>query len=497
MSRIVSLTMLVVLGFALVSAEDERPNIVLIMVDDMGFSDPGCMGGEVQTPHIDSLAHQGLVFTNFANNGKCLPTRQSLFLGHYARHLDASRNTELSYAMKAAGYGSYMAGKVHGHTRLGWDRSVTMFAADSHWQPKRIWVDGISDSDFLESHPEYYSSDTFTDYALKYLDFHQAERPEDPFFLYLAFSAPHDPLHAPVETIARYGGVYEAGWDAIRQQRFLRMQELDVFGRPIELAPKDADVPTWETLSPAEQAWEAAKMRVHAAMVDRIDQNIGRVLDKLRGLQEYDNTLVIFLSDNGANRLEYGDPQKGSPGAVDSSVALGKYWAWASNTPFKGYKSSNYEGGGHAPMICHWPARIIAGSKDHDLAHITDITATCLELAGLPTQRILGKSLTLAFQGQRRQLHTDGLGFGFKSAHAWRNERYKLVRYEGSPWQLYDMMLDPTEIVDLAEDKPDMLEKMRQQWLDWNQTVSFRGQPEALKPAGTAGQELTLIELKL
>jgi arylsulfatase len=480
--------------------EAERPNIVLFMVDDMGFSDPGFAGGEVRTPALDRLADEGMIFTHFTNNGKCLPTRQALFLGNYARNLDNSENTELSYALKAAGYGSYMVGKVHGHTRLGWDRSVTMFAADDHWEPKNIWVNGLKDPDFLDSHPDYYSSDTFTDYGLQYIEEHLAERPEDPFFLYLAYSAPHDPLHAPTETVEKYEGVYEKGWDTIREERYQRILEKNFFGRPVEMAPRDPDVPLWNSLSKEKQQAEAARMRVHAAMVDRVDQNIARVYRLLEEKDLLENTLIVFLSDNGATRADWVEPSPDfiGDGSVEGSVALGIGWASASNAPLREYKSSNFEGGGRTTALAYWKGTIQPGSVDHDFAHVTDLTATFLDLAGLPHDRILGKTLRPAFHGRERDLHTDeGIGFGFKQAHAWREGKWKLVRYKG-PWHLFDMEADPTEVHNLVDEYPEIVERLESKWIEWNKGVVYRGQAEDLKGEDArGGQEPTLIELNL
>jgi arylsulfatase len=473
-----------------------KPNILLILVDDMGYSDPSFMGGEVRTPHIDALSRRGITFTNFCNNGKCLPTRQSLLSGNYARYIGNQGNVvALGQAMKYAGYGSYMTGKVHGHSRFDWDRSVTMFAAASHWAPKRVWVNGFTDENFLEKHPNFYSSDTWTDYALEYLDDHFAQRPDDPFFLYLAFNAPHDPLHAPEETIARYEGVFDAGWDEVRKRRHLRLIERGLLDADVKLPPKDPTVPDWETLSADEKAYEIRKMMVHAAMVDRIDQNVGRVMTRLKRAGVADDTLVIFLSDNGANRLRYGNPKKDMPGPAGTGHALGKPWAHASNSPFSGYKSSNYEGGGRTPAVFCWPNRIRPRVTD-DFAHVTDITATCLDLAGLPHDRIVGRTLTPALDGKDLDNSDRELGFGFRSAHAYREGDWKLVRFEGSPWQLYDMRKDPTEIHDLAGKLPDVVERLKRKWIDWNSLVVYRGQDEKLKPVDQ-GQEYTLIELNL
>jgi arylsulfatase len=475
---------------------NRRPNILLILVDDMGYSDPGFVGGEVRTPNLDRLASRGLIFPQMCNNGKCLPTRQSLLTGNYARYIGPQANTvELSQAMKYAGYGSYMTGKVHGHSRLWWDKSVTMFAAGSHWAPKQVWVNGFTDEDFLQKHPNFYSSDTWTDYALKYIDEHLDDRPMDPFFLYLAYNAPHDPLHAPEETIARYKGVFDVGWDEIRKRRYQRVIDKGMLDPSAKLPPKDPTVPDWNSLSADQKAYEIRKMCTHAAMVDRIDQNIGRVLKKLEQTGQSDNTLIIFLSDNGANRLQYGNPKKDMPGPKGTGHALGKPWAHASNSPFSGYKSSNYEGGGRTPAIFHWPAGIAKHRVDHELAHVTDITATCLELVGLDNSRILGKSLVPAFTGRKRQIHQE-LGFGFRSAHAYREGKWKLVRFEGPSWELYDTHADPTEINNLADRHPEIVERLEKKWIKWNESVIYRGQADELKPLDQ-GQEPTLIELNL
>jgi arylsulfatase len=475
---------------------DDRPNILLVLVDDMGYSDPGFMGGEVRTPNVDRLSRRGLTFTNCCNNGKCLPTRQSLLGGNYARYAGNQANVvALGQAMKYAGYGSYMTGKVHGHSRFDWDRSVTMFAAGSHWAPKKVWVNGFSDETFLDRHPEFYSSDVWTDYALEYLDDHVRDRPDDPFFLYLAFNAPHDPLHAPEADIARYEGVFDVGWDEIRRRRHRRLIQRGLLDKDVELPPKDPTVPDWKTVTGKQREYELRKMMVYAAMVDRIDQNVGRVMTRLEATGQADNTLVIFLSDNGANRLTYGNPDKDMPGPKGTGHALGKFWASASNSPYSGYKSSNYEGGGRTPAVFCWPDRVKPGTVDHEFLHVTDITATCLDLAGLPHERILGKTLTPTLDGKQRELH-DEVGFGFRSAHAYREGDWKLVRFESPTWQLYDMRKDPTEIHDLASRHPDVVRRLERKWIEWNKQVVYRGQDKNLR-AIDQPMEYTLIELNL
>jgi arylsulfatase len=235
-------------------------------------------------------------------------------------------------------------------------------------------------------------------------------------------------------------------------------------------------------------------MMVYSAMVDRIDQNIGRVMAKLEQKGVADDTLIIFLSDNGANKLEYGNPEKDMPGPPGTGHALGRPWAHASNSPYSGYKSSNYEGGGRTPAIFCWPNQIEAGTVDHGLAHVTDITATCLDLAGLPHDRILGQSLTRGLCGGERDTYRE-LGFGFRGAHAYREGKWKLVRY-GGPWQLYDMEADPTEIHDLVNRRPDVATRLQEKWLEWNSQVVYRGQDEELKPVDEP-MEWTLVELNL
>jgi arylsulfatase len=298
--------------------------------------------------------------------------------------------------------------------------------------------------------------------------------------------------------VKKYEGVYEKGWDAIRQERFARIQELDLFGKPIEIAPRDPEVPEWDSLPAEKQKAEAARMRVHAAMIDRVDQNIGRVYDFLAEQGVLENTVIFFLSDNGATKADWVQPTPDfvGDGSVEGSVALGRNWAHASNTPFRDYKSSNFEGGGHTPALVYWQGRIESGSVDRQFAHVVDITATCLDLAGLPYDRILGKTLRPSFAGEPRQLHDEGIGFGFKGAHAWREGKWKLVRY-GGPWHLFDMEADPTERENLVEEHPEVVERLKAKWLDWNSGVVYRGQEKSLQPEGTGGQELTLIELNL
>jgi arylsulfatase len=257
-------------------------------------------------------------------------------------------------------------------------------------------------------------------------------------------------------------------------------------------------VPTWNSLSGTEQAAEAARMRVHAAMVDRVDQNVQRLVNHLDGHGLLDHTLILFFSDNGATKADWEKPTPDfiGDGSVKGSVALGRGWASASNTPFRGYKSSNFEGGGHTPALAYWKGTITLGGLDRYFAHVTDLTATCLDLAGLPHDRILGKSLAPAFFGGKRELHKTGIGFGFRDAHAWREGKWKLVRTK-EPWLLFDMQADPTETTNLVEEHSDIAGRLIQKWIEWNAGVVYRGQLDKLRPEDAGGQELTLIENQL
>jgi arylsulfatase len=462
------------------AAAGRRPNIVVIMVDDMGFSDIGGYGGEIATPNIDRLAAGGLRFTQFYNNAKCGPSRASLFTANYPGWQDRSQCLSWGTAMKAAGYRTYRVGKVH-ETGGGFDRACTMGPCASYWDLTvegktargGLKIDGVEQPDFLATHPDFYTTDTFTDYALKYLE--EGRDDAKPFFLYVAYNAPHYPLHARPADIDRYRGTYMDGWDALRERRYARQQELGLFDKPPALSPRDEQVPAWDSLPRDEQRRQDAAMAVYAAMIDRVDRNIGRLMEKIAALGQADNTLVLFLSDNGGcHQTGAGTPPGSDPGPRGTWHFVGRNWANASNTPFRKFKTWDHEGGISTPLIANWPGRIRAGTFDRDWGNIMDIPATCVDLAGEPNAKVGGLSLAPAFDGRKRDLHAS-LCWAILKGKAARKGDWKVVRHGDEPWRLFNVAEDRAELHDLAAAEPARLRELAALWDDWSDKCRYIG----------------------
>ena len=496
-----------------------RPNIVLIMLDDMGYSDLGCFGGEIETPNIDRLAKGGLRFTQFYNCGRCCPTRASLLtglgahragLGHMAtadyglpgyRGEIAPHAVTVAESLRASGYATWMAGKWHvsrefmpGQSKHNWPRQRgfdkfygTLIAAGSQWNPITL-TEGNTPA---EPKGDYYYTEVLADRAVSWM---RAHPKGSPFFLYLSLTAPHWPLHAREKVIAKYRQRYLAGWDVLRAARLKKMKTLGLLRDGVDLSKRDPHVPAWE--SAAHREWQASRMAAYAAMIDHADTAVGRVVDALRKRGELDNTLILVFSDNGGASLEHPNGLIGStgkpwalmryvevatrdgrpvlsgdivglpPGAEDTYAGYGYGWANLSNTPFRLFKKNMHEGGIASPLIVHWPAGIkAAGKPRRQLAHVMDIMPTCLEVAGRATPGLDGVSLRPTFANQPALRET--LFFEHAGNRAARQGDWKLVAEFGQPWELYHLANDPTEIHDLAAREPKRLGKLRALYQDW------------------------------
>ena len=511
------------LAAASLPALSKRPNIVLIMADDLGFSDIGCYGGEIRTPHLDSLAAGGIRFTQFYNCARCCPTRASLMtglyphqagVGHmvdnprpypgYAGDLSANAVT-IAEVLKTAGYRTAMAGKWHvtpvTDSRRNWPRQRgfdrfygTIHGAGSFYDPATL----VSDNELVKpDRADYYYTDAIAERAAAFIT--EGAASGSPFFLYVAFTAPHWPLHAPESEVAKYKGRYALGWDRLRSERYRRMTAMGLIDRRWSLTPRDSTVPAWEQAP--HRAWMERRMEVYAAQVDRMDQGIGRILASLRESGVDKDTLVLFLADNGGCAEEL-NPRPGSrprhipektrdgrnvragndpaitPGADDTYQSYGVGWANASNTPFRLYKHWVHEGGIASPLIAHWPAGITGrrrNSFSHQPGHLIDIMATCVDLAGArypesfqghritPTE---GKSLAPVFQGKKRTPH-EAICWEHEGNRAIRQGDWKLVsRYPGG-WELFDLKADRTELRDLAAAHPERVREMAARWDSW------------------------------
>ncbi len=510
------------------AAEPARPNILLILADDLGFSDLGCYGGEIATPNLDALAKNGLRFTQMYNSARCSPTRASLLTGlhpHQAGFPNLSgvlpaHCVTIPEALKPAGYRSYMVGKWHLNGQKsdpvmrGFDEYYGLLGGfDTFWnekpysrlpakRPKRAYPPG-----------KFYATDVFGDYALDFLA--ASARTGQPWFFYLAFNAPHFPLHAPEADVARYEKVYADGWDKVRERRLARQKELGLVPRDMALTPRSAvpanrfntaspyrnrENPAWDSLPPDRRADLARRMAVYAAMIDRLDQNVGRVLAALKDRGQLENTLILFLSDNGAcaewdpfgfdgksgptNVLHKGDELKkvGGPG---SYISYGSAWANACNTPWRLYKHYTHEGGISTPCIAHWPAGLKrAGEIDRRPLHVHDVMPTILELAGAvyPAERngtkVLpceGRSCAAAFRNQPATPRT--LFFEHEGHGAVREGKWKMVNLEPGKWELYDLSADRAELHDLAARHPEVVKDLSAQYAAWARRVGLPAQP--------------------
>lgn len=483
------------------------PNIVIFLADDLGFSDIGCYGGETATPNLDRLAAGGVRFTQMYNTARCWPTRASLLTGYYAQQVnrDPARQRPpwaalLPQLLRPAGYRSYHVGKWHVDGKVlpaGFDRSYWFEDWNRYFTPKAHYLD---DQRLPPVRPDegYYATTAFAQYAIDFLREHAAKHADHPFFLYLAFIAPHFPLHARPEDIARYRDRYWEGWDSIRHQRWQRLRnrgiidcglsDLDTQFRPRYLKPDllgmigpgeiDHAV-SWAALTPAQQRLQATKMAIHAAMVDRIDREIGRVLEQIRAMGARENTLIVFLSDNGADAslLVRGDghDRDAEPGSAASFLCLGPGWASAANTPFRRHKVWVHEGGISTPCILHWPDGIRSGGAlRHAPAHVIDFVPTLLDLAGLPPPPewnrhprpvLPGKSLKPLFESDAA-LPRDFLYWHHEGNRALRIGDWKLVseHEHGDAWELYDLRQDRIESIDLAGQQPRRVNDMAAIW---------------------------------
>lgn len=486
----------------------KSPNIVVILADDMGYCDLGCYGSEISTPNLDGLANNGLRFTHTYNAARCCPSRAALLTGLYPHQAGMGDmvstvkkvRTEGPYqgylnkqcvtiaeALGAAGYRTYMSGKWHvgekpeyWPRKRGFDRYFGLISgASSYFEllkeefPPRVMA--RDDEPYMPEGDHFYMTDAFSDNAVRFLEEHDQNKP---FLLYLAYTAPHWPLHAWPEDIARYQGKYMMGWDALREQRYKRLLELGIINPKWALSPRDEEVPAWDSVNNKED-WDL-RMAVYAAMISRMDYGIGRVLETLRKMGAEENTLVLFLSDNGGchERIRKDKLIKpgAKPGERGSYVAYERNWANASNTPFRLFKHWVHEGGISTSMIARWPKRIREkGALTHQAAHITDIMPTCLDLAGVkypetfngnPITPTAGKSLVPIFEGKTREPH-ERLYWEHEGNRAIREGQWKLVATKKGDWELYDLEADRTELHNLAKDQPDKASELYKAWDAW------------------------------
>jgi arylsulfatase A-like enzyme len=514
------------------AAAAEKPNIILVMADDMGFSDLGCYGSEIATPNLDRLAMGGLRFTQFYNNAKCGPSRASLMTGLYPQQVgernDSWNSLNIAQVMKSVGYRTLMTGRNGGlaapPVQCGFDHFYGLLdnGCCNYFNPglrrseenepgrkypgeKRAWaIDGKVIQPYTPEDKDFYATDAFTDYAIEYLNQHG--KGDRPFFLYLPYTAPHFPMHARPEDIAKYRGKYLVGWDTIRQRRYNRLVELGMMDKQSKLSPRDVNVPSWDEVDEKDKDRWDLHMAVYSAMIDRMDQGIGRILASVRELGIEENTLVLFLSDNGACAEDHKafktTAPEVPPGSMESYRTQGAPWANVSNTPFRKFKWWLHEGGIASPLIAYWPKVIKEGGRvTQQVGHIMDIMPTCLEVAGAtyPDSRkgrelmpLEGRSLLPILQGKERRGH-EALYWQFGECRAVRKGKWKLVsphpnprfgvdyfaegdaaNREGNkeiPWELYDLKSDRTERINLASQLPDQVREMANLFATWSARV--------------------------
>ncbi len=508
---------LLVLGASGASAAkaSQRPNLAVILVDDMGFSDIGCYGSEIPTPNLDKLAAHGLRFTQFYNTGRCCPTRAALLTGLYSHqagvgHMTSDRQqpgyrgdlsdrcVTIAEVLRGAGYRTLMAGKWHvtkfvratnDTEKANWPRQRgfdhyfgIIQGAANYFRPNPL----TRENEIIEAPADgFYTTDAFVDNAIRFLDLGDKSKP---FFLYLAFNAPHYPLMAPPQEIAKFRGKYKLGWDKLREQRRARQIELGIVDKAWALSPRPPAVEAWDSLTPEQQDRFDQIMAIYAAVVAHMDAAVGRLVEALRQRGALDNTLILFLSDNGGNAESgpNGRCEGQAPGSADSIVYCGQSWATLENTPFRRYKHYNHEGGIATPLIAHWPARITdAGQLRTQPGHLIDIMPTCVELAGaaypkefkgraiLPME---SRSLVPAFDN--KPIQRDALFWEHEGNAAIRVGDWKLVRLgRDGPWELYDLKADRTELHDLAAAQPERAKELAAKWDAWAERAQVKPYP--------------------
>ncbi|MEM6470637.1 MAG: arylsulfatase [Planctomycetota bacterium] len=521
----IAATLLACVGF---QARAGKPNVLLIVADDLGFSDLECYGGEIDTPHLDRLAEHGTRFTQFYTTGRCCPSRASLLTGKYPHRVGLGHMTKdigqpgyrgqlvsgtktIADHLSKSGYRSFISGKWHlgtqDPTQHGFEEFFgTLVSAKTFWEPEhftRLRVDHAQRTRELKEQDEFYATDAVVDHAIKFIDIANTT-PERPWFLYLAFNAPHFPLQAPKSLIEKYVDQYEVGWDKTRVRRLSRMRQLGIVPKPTQLTPRSRyfdwgqrtsqQIPSWDELNEERRLDLARRMAIYAAMVESMDQNIGRLLEVLKHRNQFENTLVIFTSDNGAcaewdpfgfdgksgphNRLHRGKEidRMGAPGTFHS---VGSGWANVSNTPWRLFKHFNHEGGIAVPMLVRQPGtpKTPAVRICRTPSHLIDILPTILDAAGGSIdEKMSGRSLMPLLSKTLRDnddsLTRDAfeermLFFEHEGNRAVRAGRWKLVALRNERWELYDMQRDRTETDDVAASNPELVQSLSSAWEVW------------------------------
>ena len=467
------------------SAEGVKPNILLVMVDDMGFSDLGCYGSEIATPNMDRLAANGVRFSQFYNTAKCHSSRVSLLTGRWCRQAGDEgmhRAVTIPEVLKPAGYFTAMTGKWHlskEPTDFGFDRYFGhLSGATNYYRGDKTFR--LNGKPFTVPEKGFYTTVANVDHAIEFLG--DARATKKPWFLYIAFNAPHAPLQPLEADYKKYLGRYDAGWDTIRAARVAKQKQIGLLPTDTTESPRPDHVRAWDQLTPEQKAWESRRMSAYAGMIDRVDQEMGRLLANLTSAGELDNTLIVFVSDNGACPFDRGNPDpKSEPFDPDTHWGDSTGWAWARNSPFRFYKQNQFEGGISSPAIMHWPAGLKQkpGSVVSSPAHLVDVLPTFSEIAGAKVSDtfpgrepapLAGVSLAPILAGkeikQRPPIH-----LLFASDRGLRDGEWKLVSFQSQPWELYHIAADRTELHDVAAQHPDIVARMVKQWHDMSANI--------------------------
>jgi len=540
-------------------ANRQQPNIILMMADDMGFSDIGCYGGEIDTPNLNKLGENGLRFTQFYNTARCCPARASLMSGLYPHQTGVGHMMEdrgyksyrgelskgcvtIAEVLKESGYSTYMSGKWHltkfigpnddksnWPCQRGFDRFFgTIHGAGSYFDPNSLTR---NNTQIAPPSEDFYYTDAISDNASKFIRQHKGN---NPFFLYVAFTAPHWPMQARERDIAKYKGRYRMGWDRLRAERYDRMVKMGIIDSKWKITPRDEDVSAWDQAK--DKKWLERRMEVYAAMVDCLDQGVGRIVEAVKETGQFDNTLILFLSDNGGCAEEFGSTgpvtpeacddislkpmgkeelqtrmvpkvtrdgrlvRRGygiMPGGADTYIAYGKGWANSSNTPFRLYKHWVHEGGISSPLVAHWPGGIRArGELRSQPAHLIDIMATCVELSqahypgaykGHKICPMEGKSLVGVFSNE--QIDREGLYWEHEGNRAVRKDDWKLVSKYPGRWELYNLKADRTELNNLAEREPAKAAELKAMWEKWAKRIGVQPWPVKKKVQKKKGRK--------
>ena len=512
---------------------DQRPNIILVMVDDLGYSDIGAYGSEIKTPNIDQLATEGIRFREFYNNSICAPTRASLITGQYPHKAGVGyfnvnlglpayqgylnkESLTFGEVLRGAGYSTLLSGKWHvGNDSLAWpnQRGFDHFygfinGASNYFDigkyGKGPKVELVEDNKRISLPPDKYLTDEITDHAISFLE--EQSKTAKPFFLYLAFNAPHWPLQAHEADIAKYKGRYSIGWDSLRSERIQRQKVIGIANQNQALAARDPDVTPWENVPYDEKLLWERKMEIYAAMVDRVDQNIGKLREKLKLLKKDENTLIIFISDNGAQGGYAGAstrrPQRnsGPAGSAGSYVYQDQPWAYVSNTPHASYKNNMHEGGISAPFIAWFPGQIKAGAIVKGTGHLIDLAPTFYDFAkaaypatsnGVNTNPLPGKSLLPVLTGKTEEVDRGGEPIFWERAgnRAVRKGKWKIVStYPAYKWELYDLDTDRGETTDIASSRTDIVNELSADYAKWAEKTGVVDY-EKIKPANPIGAQ--------